>query len=65
MEPFECIHRCQIFIDEYLVHGLHTISRLQYQRLNMIFDNQIRYNRLCQQVIHIGGDSAINYIKIF
>ena len=31
----------------------------------MTFDGQRRYDRLFQQVIHKGYESAINYIKIF
>ena len=31
----------------------------------MTFYVQISYNRLFQQVIHKGGESAINYIKRF
>ena len=31
----------------------------------MNFDDQIRYDRLFQQVIHKGEESAIKYIKIF
>ena len=31
----------------------------------MKFSDQIRYNGMSQQVIHKGGESAINYIKIF
>ena len=31
----------------------------------MTFDNQNRYSRLLQQVIHKLGESTINYIKIF
>ena len=31
----------------------------------MIFSNKIIYNRLFQKVIHKGGDSDINYFKIF
>ena len=31
----------------------------------MNFNDQSNYNRLFQQVINKGGESAINYIKIF
>ena len=31
----------------------------------MTYSDQSRYNILVQQVIHKGGESAINYIKIF
>ena len=30
----------------------------------MTFADQIIYNRLFQKVVHNGGESAINYIKI-
>ena len=52
-------------MDEYPKDGVHVISRLQHQCENMIFANQRRYNRMFQQVIHKGGYSSINYIKIF
>ena len=31
----------------------------------MIFADKIRYDRIFKQVTHKGGESAINYIKIF
>ena len=31
----------------------------------MTFAEQIIYNRMIQQVVHKGGESAIKYIKIF
>ena len=31
----------------------------------MTFADQIRYNIMFHQVVHEGGDSAINYIKMF
>ena len=31
----------------------------------MTFADQSRYNRLFQKVVHKGGESEINYIKIF
>ena len=55
----------QILIDECPGDGLQSISRLKYQCANMIFADQSRYNRLFHQVIQKGGESAINYIKIF
>ena len=55
----------QISIDEYPGYWVQAISRLKSQYGNMTFADQIRYNRLCCQVIHKGGYSAIDYIKIF
>ena len=31
----------------------------------MNFDDQIRYNGMFQKVVHKGGESEINYIKIY
>ena len=55
----------QILIDEYTGDRVHTITRLQPQCENMTFSGQSRYTRLFQKVIHKGGESAINHIKIF
>ena len=55
----------KILIDLYPGYVVQSISRLKYQCTNMIFSGQSRYNRLFHQVIKKGGDSAINYIKIF
>ena len=54
-----------ILIDEYPGYGIQSTSRLQSQWENIKFYNQIRYNRLFQQVIYKVGESGINYIKIF
>ena len=42
----------KILIDKYPGDGLQSITRMQYQWSNMTFSDQIRYNRLFQQVIH-------------
>ena len=55
----------QILFDEYPGDGVKAIKILKSQCANMTFSNQGRYNRLFQQVIYKGGDSDINYIKIF
>ena len=55
----------QILIYECPVNGVQAIKRLQLQRAKMKVSDQNIYNRLFQQVIHKGGESAINYIKIF
>ena len=54
----------QIAIDEYPRYGVQAISILQYQCANMTFSEKIRYNRLFHNVLHKGGESAINYIYI-
>ena len=55
----------QILIDEYPGDGVQAITIFQYQCENITFADQIIYNRLFRKLMHIGGDSAINYIKIF
>ena len=55
----------QRLFDEYPVDGVQAISRLKSQCANMTFSGQSRYNRLFQKLIHKGGESEINYIKIF
>ena len=55
----------KIIIYEYPKYGEQAISILQCKCANMTFADQIRHNRLFQQVTHKGGDSVINYIKIF
>ena len=52
-------------IDEYPGYGVQSISRLKSQCANMTSSDQSRYNRLFYNLIHKGGESAINYIKIF
>ena len=55
----------KILIYEYTEYGLKSISRLRSQCANMTFAKKSRYNRLFQKVISKGGESEINYIKIF
>ena len=45
--------------------GVQAISIFQSQYENMKFAAQSRYNRMFQQVVQKGGESSINYIKIF
>ena len=47
------------------VDGVKCIAKLQSHCANMTFADKSRYNRIFQQVTHKGGQSAINYIKIF
>ena len=55
----------QILIDECTGDGVKSISIFKFQCENMAFYHQRIYNRPFQQVVHKGGESAINYIKIF
>ena len=41
------------------------IEKLQSHCANMTFTDKSRYDRTFQQVTHKGGESEINYIKIF
>ena len=41
------------------------MENLQSHCANMTFADNSRYDRTYQQVTHKGGESAINYIKIF
>ena len=45
--------------------GVNVISKLQYHCANITFDEKSRYDRLFHQVSYKGGESAMNYIKIF
>ena len=51
--------------DEYPGNVLQPIKILQPQCTGTNFSEKSRYNILFQQVVHKGGDLAINYIKIF
>ena len=55
----------QRLIDEYPGDVVQAVIMLQSQCENMTFDEQIRYNILCQKVIHKGEELAINYTKSF
>ena len=52
-------------IAEFLEDGIKCMEELQSHCANMTFADKSRYNRTFQQVTHKGGESAINYIKIF
>ena len=41
------------------------MEKLQSHCANMTFADKSRYDRNFHKVIHKGGESAINYIKIF
>ena len=55
----------QILIDVCLGYGVQVISILKSQCENMTFSGESRYTRVFQKVVHKGGGSEINYIKIF
>ena len=52
-------------IDELPGDGVKCISKLQPHFANMTFADKIRYDRIFQKVTNKGGESTINYIKIF
>ena len=52
-------------ISEFTKDGIKCIEKLQSHCTNMTFADKSRYDRNFQQVTHKGGESAINYIKIF
>ena len=45
--------------------GVKYILKLQTNCANMTFSEKSRYDRILQQVTHKGGESEMNYIKIF
>ena len=51
-------------IDEFPVDGIKCIEKLKSHCANMTFSEKSRYDRIFQQVIHKGGKSVMNYIKI-
>ena len=55
----------QRLTDECTGYVVKYISRLQSQCVNITFDDQIRYNRMFNQVVHKRGESLINLIKYF
>ena len=55
----------RILISEFPGDGLKFITKLQSHCANMTFADKSRYERIFQQVTHKGGNSAMNYIKIF
>ena len=58
------VHR-RILIAEFPKDGIKCLEKLQSHCANMNFAYKSRYDRTFQQVTHKGGESAINYIKIF
>ena len=55
----------RILIAEFPKDGLKRIEKLQSNVSNMTFADKSRYESNFKQVTHKGGESAINYIKIF
>ena len=53
------------FIAEFSTDGIKCLEKLQSRCANMNFADKSRYDRTFQQVTHKGGESTINYIKIF
>ena len=52
-------------IAEFPKDGIKCLENLQSYCANMTFADTSRYDRTFQQVTHKGGESAINFIKIF
>ena len=52
-------------IAEFPEDGIKCMEKLQSHCANMIFADKSRYDITFQQVTHEGGESAINYEKIF
>ena len=46
-------------------YGVKLISKLQSQCANINVSDTNRYGRSFQQVTHKGGESAMNFMKIF
>ena len=55
----------RILIAEFPKDGIKCTEKLQSHCANMTFADKSRYDRTFQQVTHKGGESTINYIKIF
>ena len=55
----------RILIADFPMDGIKCIEKLQSYCTNMTFADKSRYDRTFQQVTHKGGESAMNYIKIF
>ena len=51
--------------DEFTGDGVQAISILHSQCTNKTFSYKRRYNIMFQKVVHRGGESEINCIKIF
>ena len=52
-------------IAEFPKYGIKCIEKLQSHCADMNFSDKSRYDRTFQQGTHKGGESEINYIKIF
>ena len=59
-----CVHSRRL-IAEFPEDGIKYMEKLQSHCANMTFADKSRYDRTFQQVTHKGGESAINYLKIF
>ena len=59
-----CVYSRRL-ISEFPKDGIKCLKKLQSHCANMTFADKSRYDRNFQQVTHKGGESAINYIKIF
>ena len=59
-----CVHSRRL-IAEFPEDGIKCMEKLQSHCANMTFADKSRYDSTFQQVTHKGGESAINYIKIF
>ena len=57
--------RSRRLIAEFPSYGEKIIPKLQSHCENMTFAVKSRYDRLFQHVTHKGGESEMNYIKIF
>ena len=52
-------------IAEFPEDGIKCMEKLQSYCANMNFADKSRYDRIFQKVTYKGGESTINYIKIF
>ena len=59
-----CVHSRRL-ISEFSEDGIKCLQKLQSHCANMTFADKSRYDRIFQQVTHNGGESAINYTKMF
>ena len=55
----------KIFIAEFPGDGVKCIAKLQSHFANMIVSDKSMYDKTFQLVTHKGGESEMNYIKIF
>ena len=58
------VHRRRLIAD-FPKDGIQCFEKLQSHCANMTFADKNKYDRNFQQVKHKGGESAINYIKMF